>query len=351
MAEITEIYENMKETYREITGADINDMSDMAVRMYAAAVEIASLYTYNDFVKRQAFPQTATGDYLENHAQVRGLSRLKGAFAVGEITFSCGSAAQNEIDVPSGVVCYTDNGTRFITTAAGKIAAGENSCTVPCRCESAGQAGNVSAGTVIYMAVKPTYIVGCRNDDPFSGGIDEESDESLRERLIAAYNALPNGTNAAYYEKEVLQIEGVAAAAVLPKNRGLGTVDIVVASETGVPDDALLAAVKDVLDEKREMCVDIGVLAPETVMVNVTAEIAPAAGYSFAQAKAEAEASLAAMFDGRLLEKGILVIDIQNRIYNLPSVGNFKITLPVNDIEAKKRYLPVMGTISVTEME
>ena len=351
MAEITEIYENMKKTYREITGADINDMSDMAVRMYAAAVEIASLYTYNDFVKRQAFPQTATGDYLESHAQVRGLARLKGAFAAGEITFSCGGAAASEIDIPSGVVCYTENGTRFITAEAGKIAAGEDCCTVPCRCESPGQAGNVSAGTVIYMAVKPTYIVGCRNDNPFSGGIDEEDDESLRERLIATYNALPNGTNAAYYEKEVLRLEGVAAAAVLPRNRGLGTVDIVVTSESGTPDSALLGRVKAALDEKREMCVDIGVLAPETVSVNITVEISPAAGYTFAQAKAETEASLAAMFDGRLLEKGILVIDIQNRIYNLPSVGNFKITLPASDIEAKKMRLPVMGTISITEME
>ena len=80
MTEITEIYENMKETYREKTGLDINDMSDMAVRMYAAAVEIASLYTYNDFVKRQAFPQTATGQYLDNHAETRGIKRNMGTY-------------------------------------------------------------------------------------------------------------------------------------------------------------------------------------------------------------------------------------------------------------------------------
>ena len=46
--------------------------------MYALAAQIYSLYIQADWVARQAFPQTAEGEYLDCHAQLRSLER-KGA--------------------------------------------------------------------------------------------------------------------------------------------------------------------------------------------------------------------------------------------------------------------------------
>ncbi|MBQ6539828.1 MAG: phage tail protein, partial [Oscillospiraceae bacterium] len=61
--------------FADRAGIPVRDGSDMAVRLYTAAVQIESLYLYNDWVKDQCFPQTAGGEYLDYHAEMRGLRR------------------------------------------------------------------------------------------------------------------------------------------------------------------------------------------------------------------------------------------------------------------------------------
>ena len=51
----------MKAVFEESTGTVLTEGGDMAVRMYAAAAEIYALYVYNDWIRRQCFPQTAEG--------------------------------------------------------------------------------------------------------------------------------------------------------------------------------------------------------------------------------------------------------------------------------------------------
>lgn len=107
MVTIEEIFENMKNIYAEKTGYEINETADMAVRMYAAAAQICSLYAYNDWVMKQAFPQTATGENLEYHAQIRGLYRNGGNKATGKITFGVDEQATSDLTIPRPVLYKT----------------------------------------------------------------------------------------------------------------------------------------------------------------------------------------------------------------------------------------------------
>lgn len=117
----------------------------------------------------------------------------------------------------------------FETTQAGVLPAGELSVDLPAQAVEPGPGGNVSAGTVRTMAVAPVGVAACTNPVPFTGGREEEEDEELRARILATYQQLPNGTNGAYYAQEALAVEGVTAVRVLPKNRGMGTVDVIIA--------------------------------------------------------------------------------------------------------------------------
>ena len=121
----------------------------------------------------------------------------------------------------------------FETTQEGVLPAGELSVDVPAQAVEPGDGGNVSAGTVRTMAVAPVGDRRLHQSRASTGGRAAEEDEELRQRILATYQRLPNGTNRAYYEQEALAVEGVAAAKVLPKNRGLGTVDVVVAAPGG----------------------------------------------------------------------------------------------------------------------
>jgi uncharacterized phage protein gp47/JayE len=59
------------------------------------------------------------------------------------------------------------------------------------------------------MAQAPAGVVSCGNLEPFFGGMrTRKGDEELRKRVLASYKKLPNGANAAYYETQVLNMDG-----------------------------------------------------------------------------------------------------------------------------------------------
>ena len=69
-------YENilsgMKEKYTELSGNEIPEGSDIDIRMKVLAGEIFENEVSLDFIKRQMFASTATGEYLDKHAEDRG---------------------------------------------------------------------------------------------------------------------------------------------------------------------------------------------------------------------------------------------------------------------------------------
>ena len=73
MKTVDEIFEEMLSCFGEKTGVELEAGCDLAVRLYAAAAQVYALYVQADWVARQAFPQTAEGEYLDLHAQLRSL--------------------------------------------------------------------------------------------------------------------------------------------------------------------------------------------------------------------------------------------------------------------------------------
>ena len=71
-----------------------------------------------DWVGRQCFPQTAQGDYLDKHAQLRGLERRAATAAVGVLSFETDHPPEADLSIPEGTVCMTAAQVRFETTEA-----------------------------------------------------------------------------------------------------------------------------------------------------------------------------------------------------------------------------------------
>ena len=344
-----EIYERMKADFERETGREVNDSSDMAVRLYAAAAQIESLYAYNDWVMKQCFPQTAAGEYLERHGRMRGIQRNPAVKAEGLIRFMINAERTTDVTVPAGTVCLTGDMVYFKTVEPAVIAAGTRQTEARAVAMEAGTIGNVNAGSIVYMSPAPVGVTGCVNTGPFSGGADEESDEALRERVLASYKRLPNGANKAYYESEVLAIPGTAAVTVIPKKRGLGTVDVIFSTAEGVPDPEMVRAVKARLDASREICVDIDVRAPEKHEVDVELRLKPAEGADFSEVSDEVEKALRAYFDGRLLSRGLTHAALGDILYHVEGVENYAILRPAEDIGAGEGILPVLRDLTVHE--
>lgn len=350
MKTIEEIYQEMLASFAGETGMELDGTGEQAVRMYALAAQVYGLYREAEWTRKQCFPQTAAGEELDKHAFLRGLTRTQASRAEGSLRFSVQTPAETDLPIPAGTVCLTPGLAAFETTEEGLLPAGSLYTEVPARAVEPGPGGNVAARTIRAMTVPPAGVDAVINPEPFTGGGAAEDDEALRARVLATFRAMPNGANAAYYASRAMTVPGVAAVNVLPKNRGLGTVDVVVASPGGVPAQSLLDRVRDVLEEAREIAVDVRAVAPTTRSVTVLVQVKAESGRSGVEVRSAVAEALRAWFDGSRLGKDVLLARLGQLIYAVDGVENYLIVSPGADVEIAADELPVPGTISVEEL-
>ena len=319
MEELNAIYERMRAIFAEEVGFVPNDGCDAMVRLYALASEVQSLLAQADWVLDQSFPQTAVGQYLDYHAETRALTRLPAAKATGVLRFSAPSAAVTDYEIDAGSVAMTSSGVRFETTKKATLAKGETYVDVPASAVEAGASGNAIAGAIHLMSVYPVGITQCTNPEAFSGGSDEESDEKLRERVLESYKRLPNGANAAFYEQEAMSFPNVAAAKAVGRARGIGTVDV-------------------------------EVKAPTEKTVNMSAERTAEQGWTMQEITDAATAALQAYFTGERLGEAVYTAKLASILYGVEGVKNCHLLTPDEDVSVSATELPVLGTVTITEI-
>ncbi|HJB56737.1 MAG TPA: baseplate J/gp47 family protein [Candidatus Flavonifractor intestinipullorum] len=350
MKTIDEIYRELLETFSSQSGYLPSASCDLSARLYAVAAQVQALYLQAEWVMGQAFPQTAQGTYLDYHAETRGIQRSVATAAEGYLRFQVDTAVAQDLSIPAETVCMTVEGRRFQTVEAAVLEAGELYVDVLSKALEPGSGGNVAAGTVIRMAVAPAGVKSCTNPAAFVGGADQEGDEALRIRVLDSFKRLPNGANAAFYEREAMNFPGVAAAKAVGRARGIGTVDVYVATEAGLPGTELLEAIEADLQAKREIAVDVEVCAPQEQTVDVTVAIQAAEGYTYDQAEDEADAAIRAHFTGDLLGKGVTLAELGHLLYSLESVSNYHFTAPAADVAAVVTALPRLGSLTISDM-
>ncbi len=346
-----EIYAALSAAFQESSGLSGDCSTELNIRFYAVAAQIEALYNQCLWVRDQCFPQTAAGEHLDYHAQLRGLTRKEAAAAAGVIRFLVDSPAVTDLPIEAQTVCMTAGLVQFETLAGATLRAGQTYVDVPARAVLPGSAGNVAAGTILSMSVPPVGVSACTNPNPFTGGLDPEDDDSLRERILATYYRMSNGANAAYYEQAALEFEGVEAVSVIGRSRGIGTVDVIVAGENGVPSAALLNTLQDYFDAQREIAVDVQVLAPETATVNVTMRLLAADSADFDTVSANVKAALEEYFNGSLLGKAVPIAKLTALAFGVKDVENCSLTVPTSDLSAEQDVLPVLGTVTITNWE
>ncbi len=344
-----EIYAALSAAFQESAGLSGDCSTELSIRFYAVAAQIEALYNQCLWVRDQCFPQTAAGEHLDYHAQLRGLSRKGAARATGVIRFLVDSPAATDLPIEAQTVCMTAGLVQFETLTASTLRAGQSYVDIPARAILPGSAGNAAAGTILSMSVPPVGVCACTNPAAFTGGLDEEEDESLRQRVLATYYRMSNGANAAYYEQAALEFEGVAAVSVIGRSRGIGTVDVVVAGEDGVPSADLLETIQNYFDREREIAVDVQVLAPETAAVDIKMRLQAAENADFDTVSAAVEAALRDYFSGALLGKGVPAAKLTALAFGVEGVENSALIAPASDLEAAQDVLPILGTLEIID--
>lgn len=124
------------------------------------------------FVLRQIFSSTAEGVYLERRASEFGIFRKPAVKATGTVTFTATG------EVPAGTMLQTEDGTVYVTLEKSKA------FQAPIEAMVAGKSGNAKAGLELSFVSPVQGVFSQCVADEISGGVDAETDDVLRERLL-----------------------------------------------------------------------------------------------------------------------------------------------------------------------
>lgn len=178
-------------------------------------------FGYLDWIALQAVPFTATGEFLEGWAALKGITRQAATPAAGAVAFAAAGSAV----VPAGTTVTRSDGVTYTTTADATAASGTVVC--PVTATAGGASSDAVVGTAMSLG---TGISGVASTGAVSaaltGGGDAETDPELRTRMLAAYAAPAQGGALGDYVAWALSVPGVTRAWVQPNAMGPGTVTV-----------------------------------------------------------------------------------------------------------------------------
>lgn len=347
-----EILDRMKNKFTELSGAIVNDDSDVGIRMRVLAGEVFSLQNNVQWLQKQMFANTASGEQLDYIALERGINRKTALCSSGTLKFKREVALNYDIEIPEGTVCSTSgiNPIRVKTTETAVLKAGELAVTVNAISEGSGTAQNTSAGTIKVLVTPPAGITSVENESAFTGGFDAETDDELRERILDSYKNVSNGTNCSFYKEQALKYDGIYSASVIPLERGTGTVDIYVAAKGGVPSDELVSKIESDINKLREINVDVKVNKATTIALAAGVEITLKDGYNYTEVKKECEDNITDYFNSLKIGEPFLVAAIGNAVYKVDGVKNYSILPSIStDRYMTSKQLAIKGSIQISE--
>lgn len=249
-----------------LEGATEEYFTELALSVAPPKIDTAEGQMYHDHTKPSAiigaeitqfhmpialqmmFPQFATGRYLEWHGAPYRIFR-RGATRATEIV-KIESKKEGQV-IPKGLMVYTlgddtENSKEYRTTENAVIENG--SALVRIEAVEAGTVGNTAAQTIV-AAQRGYEIDSVINFQPVTGGLEAESDDSLRGRILSRIALAPLSGARRDYERWAKEVDGVGSVIVQPLWAGPQTVRVLVTdSNNEIANEDLIRKVKEHID-------------------------------------------------------------------------------------------------------
>jgi len=212
-----------------LTGAAVVGNTVLRVMADAQAGLAKLILTYIAWIADQLMPDTAEHEWLDRHGQIwlqnlDGTTGRKGAkIASGTVGFS-GTAG---IVVPAGTVVVAATGDTyetldFLTLPDVTLQPAE----VAVEALNPGASGNQPSGSVLTPNVPMSGVSSDVVVIDLRGGLDTETDEELRARVLERIREPPMGGDADDYVAWAMSIPAVTRAWCAPREMGMGTVTL-----------------------------------------------------------------------------------------------------------------------------
>lgn len=226
---------------------------------------------YLAWLARQLMPDKAEDEWLIRWANLLLGGPKSATFAAGSVTVT-GIAG---IVIPAASVMVSSLGVRYATTA--QVTLGGTPVTIGVEALDAGARGNLLAGAPLSFAIAISGADGQGTVVSITGGVDDESEDDLRTRVLERLRQTPMGGDADDYVAWAKQVPGVTRVWTAPQEMGIGTVtvrfmmDELRANAGGFPNDGDIVAVKAHLELRRPVTAkDLFVVAPVPEPIHFT---------------------------------------------------------------------------------
>lgn len=330
------------------------------------AIEISLLYSYLDFLFKNAFGDTANRYWLIERAKERGIEPYKATKAV--------IIGRFDAKLNIGDRFFIDD----IYYTVSKLQKEERElCFYELICNEEGSIGNIEGGkltptrTIRNLNLAEIYKLAIL-------GEDEEDTEDFREKYFETIKSIAYGGNIDDYRKKVKGIDGVGLVKVIPVWNGGGTVKLIITdSEFKEPTSELISKVQEIIDpipfhQKGVGVAPIGhyvtVVGAKSKKINITCEILKSRDSNLEEIKREIEKDVEEYFktqrkkwasyekaDSNIyVENDIRLAKITSIVLNVADVIDYE-TIKFTDTDKKifdlsEEELPVLGDVIVTEV-
>ncbi|MDQ0412733.1 baseplate J/gp47 family protein [Mesobacillus stamsii] len=314
------------------------------------APKIAELYSFLDVFLSLAFADTADGEYLTLRAAEFGVYRKLATQAVRKGVFRDSTGAL--MDIPLNTRFAYEDATFLVSE---RISVGEYKLTA----EQTGTGGNSGSGEIIPL--QPVTGLGSAVlTDVLVSAIDEESDDSLKNRLKIRVQRQATSGNVYHYEQWALSVPNVGGVKVLPVWNGPNTVKVVLVSNesTAVTQGTIDEAV-ELIEKERPIGAIVTVVSAVELPVNVTATLTLAPGATVEDVESQFTEGLREYLQSIAFKTNditgeaelIRYTRIANILLDLPPIIDYT-DLLVNggtvNIQPATEQVPVMGTVTFT---
>lgn len=321
-----EILEGMKNAYFSACSERVDENSAVSKRFEAVASELFALSCYGDYIFRQAFIQTATGGHLDEHGAVRNCLRKTASKAQGVLTFYVDEPALEKILIGKNTVCSAENSPylQYATVEESMINAGETSVCVKAQALETGYDYNADAGEITVMVNAPVGVSGVRNESAFSGGYDDESDSSFRDRIMKHYSISANGVSTQSIENVVMMLDFVTDC-YIPNAQNPGKIVAIVATKTNSLSSAQSEQIKNAIGISELTGADVDVQVAQLQNFSITVEADIRAGFNKEEIKNQIEDTVREFCSACRIGRALILNTISKKMLSLEGISSFNV--------------------------
>lgn len=183
------------------------------------------------------FPMFAYGEWLDYHAQIRGISRRPATASSGTLQLTVTKNTNIPVGSQFSTASVDGQPSVVFETTQEKFNLPEGTTEVSVKCTQTGTVGNVIAGTVIFKLSQLSGVTAVTNPEAITGGTEEEDDDSLRARIVSLdqSQSVSYVGSVADYKRWSLEVPGVGGVTVIPAQDDSGLVTLVITDSNGDP--------------------------------------------------------------------------------------------------------------------